>query len=132
MTTIVAGQSLLQALLDAAPVKPDLLSTDEDGNTGVEWTVKDRVVQLEVAPDTTTAQWLTWRESEPLQDLPFQELDLRDAETWPPLLELLYCYQMVCSCGEATRSGSRVSIGALWYTAAAAIIRSCISGTSES
>ena len=89
MTTIVTEQILLQALLDAAPVKPDLLSTDEDGNTGVEWTIKDRVVQLKVAPDATTAQWLTWRESEPLQDLPFQELDLRDAETWPPLLELL-------------------------------------------
>ena len=89
MTTIVAGQSLLQALLDAVTVKPDLLSTDEDGNTGVEWTIKDRVIQLEVAPDATTAQWLTWRESEPLQDLPFRELDLQDAETWPPLLELL-------------------------------------------
>ena len=84
------GQKLLQEFLKKAP-QPDLKSTDEDGFTGIEWVVNDRVIQLEVAENATAGRWLTWVKNDPAKPGPFQEINLQEPATWQPLLELLNC-----------------------------------------
>lgn len=83
--------NLIQEFLAQVPVKPNRMSTDDEGNTGMEWTINDRVVQLEVARGSATGEWLTWLKSDPITDIPFANIDLREVSTWKPLLELLIC-----------------------------------------
>lgn len=82
---------LIQEFLDCVSVKPSRMSADEEGNTGMEWTINGRVIQLEVAKGSATGEWLTWRKEDPIADIPFESIDLREAGTWKPLLELLAC-----------------------------------------
>ena len=82
---------LIQEFLSHVPVKPNRMSADEEGNTGMEWTIDGRVIQLEVAKDSAMGEGLTWRKEEPIGDIPFESIDLRESGTWKPLLELLAC-----------------------------------------
>ena len=92
MTTTTLGQNLLEKFLSQAPVEPDLVSTDQDGYTEVQWVISGRIVQLDIEKDAALAEWTTWLESEPIEDEPpSNQIDLRDTGTWRPLLELLDC-----------------------------------------
>lgn len=82
---------LIQEFLAHVPVKPDRMSCDEEGNTGMEWTINGRVIQLEVAKNSATGEWLTWLKQDPIEDIPFENIDLQESSTWKPLLELLAC-----------------------------------------
>lgn len=82
---------LIQEFLTHVPVKPDRMSCDEEGNTGMEWSINGRVIQLEVAKNSAIGEWLTWLKRDPIEDIPFENIDLRESSTWKPLLELLTC-----------------------------------------
>ena len=82
---------LIQEFLARVPVKPDRMSCDEEGNTGMEWSINGRVIQLEVAKNSATGEWLTWLKRDPIEDIPFENIDLQESSTWKPLLELLTC-----------------------------------------
>ena len=82
---------LIQEFLAGVPVKPSRMSADEEGNTGMEWTIDGRVIQLEVAKGSATGEWLTWRKEEAIGDIPFESIDIRESGTWKPLMELLAC-----------------------------------------
>ena len=92
MTTATLRDSLLGKLLTQAPLEPDLISTDQDGYTEVQWVLGNRVIQLDLDKDAINAQWITWLEQDPIEDEPpAHQIDLRDRATWQPLLELLTC-----------------------------------------
>ena len=84
--------NLLGKFLTQVPVEPDLISTDQDGYTEVQWALGSRVIQLDLDKDAVNAQWITWLEQDPLADEPpINTIDLQDRATWQPLLELLAC-----------------------------------------
>ena len=92
MTTATLEHSLLGKLLAQVPAEPDLISTDQDGYTEVQWVLGGRVVQLDLEPGAVRAEWITWREEDALEDEPpVNGIDLRDRDSWQPLLELLAC-----------------------------------------
>lgn len=92
MTTTTLEQSLLEKFLSQAPVEPDLVSTDQDGYTEVQWVIDNRIIQLDIEKDAAKAEWTTWLESDPIEDEPpSNRLDLDEPDTWRPLLELLAC-----------------------------------------
>ena len=90
MTTATLGQNRLEKFLSQGPVEPDLVSTDQDGYTEVQWVINDRIVQLDIEKDAAEAEWTTWLESDPMEEEPpSNRIDLRDPDTWRRLLELL-------------------------------------------
>ena len=90
MTTATRGQNRLEKFLRQAPVEPDLVSTDQDGYTEVQWVINGRIVQLDIEKDAALAVWTTWLESDPIEEEPASNrIDLRDPDSWRPLLELL-------------------------------------------
>ena len=90
MTTATLEQNLLEKFLSQAPVEPDLVSTDQDGYTEVQWVIGNRIIQLDIEKDAALAEWTTWLESDPIEEEPpSNRLDLDDPDTWRPLLELL-------------------------------------------
>lgn len=92
MTTATLGQNLLDKFLSQAPVEPDLVSTDQDGYTEVQWVIGNRIIQLNIEKDAALATWTTWLESDPIEEEPpSNRIDLQYPNTWRPLLELLAC-----------------------------------------
>lgn len=92
MTTAALEQNLLDKFLSQAPVEPDLVSTDQDGYTEVQWVIDNRVIQLDIEKDAALATWTTWLESDPIEEEPpSNQIYLDDPDTWRMLLELLAC-----------------------------------------
>lgn len=84
-------QDLLKGFLKRVATPPQITGTDEDGITDIKWVREQRVIQVELKENATVGRWLTWLKTDPVQSVPFHDIDLQDPKTWTHILELLNC-----------------------------------------
>lgn len=95
MTTIAiisTREAALEQFLTQVPLPPDRHEESYDDDIDLQWQLPDRVIQLEIHPNLTTGQWLSWLKAKPLEPLTrLQPIDLVKEETWRPLFQALQC-----------------------------------------
>lgn len=89
MAFLTQEKTLFQNFLASVNRAPDVVSTNEDGATGAEWTVNGYILQIEQQANNPTAEWMIWPNDGQLHDVPEHQINLTNPSTWQTLLETL-------------------------------------------
>lgn len=89
MTTLTQEKTLFKNFLAAVNRAPDVVSTNEDGDTGAEWTVNGSIIQLDQEANSLTAVWMAWPDDGQLHDVLEPQINLANPSAWQNILQTL-------------------------------------------